>query len=85
MGSDNYGLKQVHLDEMVQLCMVGPMAAKPLDWKSKELAALVAYTQTQQRPSSRPSRRQSCAAKNPALRRTLRGEESLRGEEVNPP
>jgi cytochrome c len=37
------GLKQVSLDEMVQFCMVVPMAAKPLAWDSKELAALTAY------------------------------------------
>lgn len=37
------GFKQVHADEMVQLCMIRPMAAQPLDWKSKELAALTTY------------------------------------------
>jgi cytochrome c len=36
-------LKQVSLDEMVQFCMVVPMASKPLAWDSKELAALTAY------------------------------------------
>lgn len=43
MAKDDLGLKTIHLDEMVQLCMVKPMAAKPLPWKSEELAALVAY------------------------------------------
>jgi cytochrome c len=38
------GKKTIELDEMVQLCMVVPMAAKPLPWDSKELAALTAYT-----------------------------------------
>lgn len=37
------GLSQVDLDEMVQVCMVIPMAAEPLPWDSKELAALTAY------------------------------------------
>jgi len=65
MAADNYGLKEVHLDEMVQLCMLGPMAAKPLDWKSRELAALVAYTETQQK-TFKPSKAASnpCAAKS---------------------
>lgn len=38
------GVTAVHLDEMVQFCMVVPMEAKPLPWDSKELAALTAYT-----------------------------------------
>ena len=33
------GMKKINLDEMVQLCMVTPMAAKPLAWDSKELAS----------------------------------------------
>jgi cytochrome c len=37
------GLSQVALDEMVQVCMVIPMASRPLAWASKELAALTAY------------------------------------------
>ncbi|WP_197970556.1 c-type cytochrome [Denitratisoma oestradiolicum] len=49
MAQDRLGLKLVHLDEMIQGCMVMPMAAKPLPWDSKELAALVAYTQTLQK------------------------------------
>ena len=36
-------------DEMVQGCMVMPMAAKPLPWDSPELAALVAYVEQQQK------------------------------------
>lgn len=43
MAADNYGVRQVHLDEAIQVCMVGPMAAKPLDWRSPELANLVAF------------------------------------------
>lgn len=43
MANDQLGIKTIHLDEMVQACMVMPMAAKPLPWNSKELADLTAY------------------------------------------
>ncbi|TDX28357.1 di-heme cytochrome c peroxidase [Modicisalibacter xianhensis] len=43
MGSNLYGMDQVHADEMVQICMVNPMQADPLAWDSIELAALAAY------------------------------------------
>jgi hypothetical protein len=43
------GLPQVHLDEMVQFCMMVPMASKPLPWRSKELAALTTYAQEVQK------------------------------------
>lgn len=43
MAKDQWGLQTIHLDEMVQACMVMPMAAKPLPWDSKELADLTAY------------------------------------------
>lgn len=49
MAKDQLGRKTVHLDEMIQACMVMPMEAKPLPWNSKELAALVAYVQIQQK------------------------------------
>lgn len=49
MARDQLGRQTVHLDEMVQACMVMPMAAKPLPWNSKELAALTAYVQTLQK------------------------------------
>lgn len=49
MAKDRAGIKVVHLDEMIQVCMAMPMAAKPLPWKSQELAALTAYTRTVQR------------------------------------
>lgn len=49
MAQDKVGMKTVHLDEMIQACMLMPMAAKPLPWDSKELAALTAYTQTVQK------------------------------------
>lgn len=44
MARDRLGRKSVHLDEMIQACMVIPMAAKLLPWNSKELADLTAYT-----------------------------------------
>lgn len=43
MAKDQLGIQTIHLDEMVQACMVMPMAAKPLPWDSKELADLTAY------------------------------------------
>lgn len=55
MAKDQLGRKTVHLDEMVQGCMVMPMAAKPLPWDSKELAALTAYTAVLQK-SFKPNR-----------------------------
>ena len=43
MAKEKGGVAKVHLDEMVQFCMVVPMAAKPLPWDSRQLAALTAY------------------------------------------
>jgi cytochrome c peroxidase len=43
MAAQAYGMQQVHLDEAIQMCMIGPMANRPLAWNSKELAGLVAY------------------------------------------
>ena len=48
MGKRDFGMGMVHLDEMVQICMVAPMAAEPLEWDSKELAALTEYTLQEQ-------------------------------------
>lgn len=48
MARDQLGIQTIHLDEMVQACMVMPMAAQPLPWPSKALADLTAYmTQVQ--------------------------------------
>jgi len=45
MVKERAGIKgEVHLDEMVQFCMLAPMASKPFPWDSRELAALTAYT-----------------------------------------
>ena len=43
MANGDLGIKTIHLDEMIQACMVMPMQAKPLPWNSKELADLTAY------------------------------------------
>ena len=49
MASNNYGVPSIHLDEVVQMCMDGPMAAKPFDWKSPDLANLVAFISEEQK------------------------------------
>lgn len=56
MARDQLGRKKVYLDEMIQACMVMPMAAKPLPWDSQELAALVAYVEQQQK-TFKPAKR----------------------------
>lgn len=43
MGVDMFGVEKVSAEQAVQLCMLVPMEAKTLDWKSRELAALTAY------------------------------------------
>ncbi len=43
MAEDN-GVKQIRLDEMIQLCLLAAMETKPLPWNSRKLAALTAYT-----------------------------------------
>jgi cytochrome c peroxidase len=48
MASETYGLKSVELDEAIQMCMVGPMAARPFDWKSADLANLFAFISAEQ-------------------------------------
>lgn len=64
MATDQAGLQTIALDEMVQLCLVVPMATKPMAWDSKELAALTAYTAVVQK-SFQMSMMNPCAAKNP--------------------
>lgn len=56
MARDQLGRRQVYLDEMIQACMVMPMAAKPLPWDSKELAALVAFVEQEQK-TFKPAKR----------------------------
>lgn len=63
MPKDRAGLKAIQADEMVQFCLVVPLAAKPLPWNSKELAALTAYVleiQKTFKPAANP-----CAIRNP--------------------
>lgn len=43
MAQSRAGMDEVTAAEMVQLCMVVPMMAEPLDWESPEMRALVAY------------------------------------------
>lgn len=61
MVDEQAGLQSVHLDEMIQACMVMPMASRPLPWDSRKLAALVAYTRKVQK-TFRPD---GTAAANP--------------------
>jgi cytochrome c len=48
MASMNYGVGDIHADEAVQVCMVGPMATKPLAWDSADLQNLSAYVLSEQ-------------------------------------
>ncbi|XGA80692.1 hypothetical protein OR573_03280 [Halomonas sp. CH40] len=43
MGVQQFGMETVYADEMVQICMVAPMAAEPLAWDSDEIASLSAF------------------------------------------
>jgi cytochrome c len=43
MAEGMFGLDAVDAEQMVQLCMVVPMEARPLAWESRELAAPTAY------------------------------------------
>jgi cytochrome c len=90
MASD-MGLKTVHADEMVQLCMVEPMAAKPLAWKSRELAALTAYVVDIQKgfkPTAAAANpcapKNPCAAKNPCAPKTPCGAKNPCAPKKNP-
>ncbi len=71
MAKEKGGVASVQLDEMVQFCMVVPMAAKPLRWDSRELAALTAYSGELQKAFSKQPQKTGakganpCAAKNP--------------------
>jgi len=61
MAQEKFGLSKVNAAEMVQLCMVVPMKAKPLDWKGKKLADLTAYVKHIQADYKAPAN--PCAAK----------------------
>lgn len=43
MASSQFDMPEVHADEMVQVCMVAPMEAEPLDWGGEPLMSLSAY------------------------------------------
>jgi len=62
MAAGRAGMKSINLDEMIQICMVAPMQAKPLAWESRELAALTAYVTEVQKTFVAEN---PCAAKNP--------------------
>lgn len=49
MASATYGVDKVNLDEAIQMCMLGPMASKPLAWNSAELENLVAFISEEQK------------------------------------
>ena len=38
-----FGVPKLHLDEVVQVCLQGPLRGTPLEWGSPEQADLVAY------------------------------------------
>ena len=67
MAKEQGGFKRINLEEMVQFCLVVPMATKPLAWESRQLAALTAYTADVQKSfnPARAGKSNPCAAKNP--------------------
>ncbi len=44
MATQRAGVGPIHLDEMVQFCLIVPVKAKAMKWGSRELAALTAYS-----------------------------------------
>lgn len=67
MAKEKAGLERaLRADEFIQFCMIVPMAAEPLPWSSRELAALTAYVvDVKQQEFMASSGRNPCAAKNP--------------------
>ena len=65
MAKDRAGLDEVTAAEMVQLCLVIPMASKPLDWGSVELAALSAHVEDLQTRFEAPIGGTNPCAANP--------------------
>ena len=59
------GADKVALDEMIQFCMLQPMAAEALPWDSPELAALTAYGAQLQRAFAQMSMTNPCNPCNP--------------------
>jgi hypothetical protein len=55
MAENQFGMSEVHADEMVQICMVAPMQASPLDWGGEALPSLSAYmVEVQRRYTGQP-------------------------------
>ncbi|MDX1557574.1 MAG: cytochrome c peroxidase [Marinobacter sp.] len=74
MAKNIFGIESVHLDEMIQICMVQPMATEPLEWSGEQLAALTQYmASVQKQLSENPCALKGskcgacgpCAGKNP--------------------
>jgi len=65
MAAGRVGMKTIDLDEMIQVCMVAPMATKPLPWDSRTLAALTAYTSDLQKSFVPEADENPCAPMNP--------------------
>jgi cytochrome c len=86
MAKEKGGVKKVHLDEMVQFCMVVPMEAKPLPWNSRELAALTAYTAELQKSFQAQAAKpvNPCAAKRGANPCAPKGMNSCAPKGANP-
>ena len=59
------GVDKVALDEMIQFCMLQPMAAAALPWDSPELAALTAYGVELQRAFAQMAMTNPCNPCNP--------------------
>ena len=45
MASNSYGVPSIYLDEMIQVCMRGPMESKILKWGSGEMNNLTVFMQ----------------------------------------
>jgi cytochrome c len=66
MVADQAGISSpISAEQMVQFCMVVPMAAKPLDWGSLDLAALTAYVEEVSQPefATKMGKANPCAMK----------------------
>lgn len=65
MAQERGGMKTIALDEMVQFCIVAPLAGKPLALDSKDMAALTAYTAHVQKDfvMAKGAAKNPCAAK----------------------
>ena len=67
MAKEKAGLERaLRADEFIQFCMIVPMAAEPLPWNSRELAALTAYVvDVRQKDFGKSGEGNPCAMKNP--------------------